>query len=63
MAITRAKTIAEYSIVKWLIAQNLALECFTLTMSGNEGTLEDKFGESMVLVYDPDEKSVYIKEQ
>lgn len=62
MAITRAKTIAEYSVIKWLISQNFAIECFTLTMNGNEGTLEDKSGETMVLVYDPDEKTVYAKE-
>lgn len=61
MAIKAAKTIAEYSIIRWLISQNFVLEFFTLEMEGNEGTLRDKTGESMVLVYDPEEKSVYVK--
>lgn len=62
MAIKEAKTIAEYAIRKWLIGQNFAIECFDLTMDGNEGTLKDQAGDSLVLVYDPGSKSVYIKE-
>lgn len=62
MAIKGAKTIAEYAVRKWLQEQNFAMECFTLTMDGNEGTLRDQPGDSLVLIYDPDSKSVYIKE-
>lgn len=58
----KAKSIAEYAIWKWLLQQNFAIEFFTLVMDGNEGTLKDKLGETMVLVYDPSSKSVYVKE-
>ncbi len=62
MAIKRAKTISEYAIRRWLTEQNFAMEYFTLTINGNEGTLEDRAGESMILVYDPGEKMVHVKE-
>lgn len=58
----KAKSIAKYAIWKWLLQQNFGIECFTLVMDGNEGTLKDKLGETMVLVYDPSSKSVYVKE-
>ena len=62
MAIKGAKTIAEYAIRKWLDAQNFAMEYFTLSMDGNEGTLTDREGASMVICYDPTEKLVCVKE-
>lgn len=61
MAIKGCKTIAEYAIRKWMLEQNFAVECFALTMDGNEGTLKDQVGESLVLVYDPGSKSVSIE--
>lgn len=61
VAIKKAETIAEYVIRKWLKEEGFALGLFILEMNGNEGTLKDHNGESLVLVYDPDEKSVYIK--
>lgn len=37
------------------------MEHFTLTMDGNEGTLTDRNGACMTLVYEPS-RAVYIKE-
>lgn len=62
MAVKGAKTIAEYAIRKWLDAQNFAMECFTLSMAGNEGRLTDQEGNSVVICYDPAEKLVCVKE-
>lgn len=61
MAIKNAKTIAEYAIRKYLQEQNFDTKYCTLEMSGHECTLTDQNGDSLVLVYDPDKKTVYIK--
>lgn len=57
----KSTTIAEYAIRRWLQERDLAMEHFTLEMHGNEGTLTDVNGDDIVLCYDPDTKSVYIK--
>ncbi len=62
MVIKGVKTIAEYVIMRWMIEENFATECFDLTMDGNEGTLTDRTGDSMVVVYDPKTQKVYEKE-
>lgn len=62
MMIRGAKTIAEYVIRRWLMEQNFAMECFTLTVDGETGTLKDSKGDSLTIVYDPDTKEVYIRE-
>lgn len=61
MSVKGAKSIAEYAIRSWLKTQNFNMNYFKLCMEGKEGTLKDQAGESMVLVYDPDSRSVYIK--
>ncbi len=61
MATYNVQTIAEYAVRKYLQNQGFAMDCFTLEMNGNEGTLTDRQGDSMVIVYDADTKSVYIK--
>ena len=61
MVTNNVQTIAEYAVRKYLQNQGFAMDCFTLEMSGNEGTLTDRQGDSMVIVYDADTKSVYIK--
>lgn len=63
MMIRGAKTIAEYVIRRWLMEQNFAMECFTLTMDGETGTLKDHQGDSLAIVYDPATKEVYIREE
>lgn len=52
MAVKGAKTIAEYAIKKWLLDQGFVMECFSLSINGNEA----------VLTYDSDTKSVQVKE-
>ncbi len=63
MTIKGAKTIAEYVIRRWMAEQNFAIGYFELTMNGNEGTLTDRTGDCMVLVYDSGRKAVYVKEE
>lgn len=62
MAIKGAKTIAEYAIRKWLESQNFAMECFKLSMDGNNGVLTDNNGDTLILAYDNGTRSVYEKE-
>jgi len=62
MSIGGAKTIAEYAIRRWLTEQGFDMGCFSLTIDGNTGTLEDHQGDSLVMVYDSAAKTVYIKE-
>ena len=62
MAIKGAKTIAEYTIRKWLKEQGFALGLFILDMNGIEVILTDDNGEKLILIYDPASKSVRIKE-
>lgn len=58
----RSRTIAEYAIRSFLDREGFAMECFDLSMDGNEGTLTDKNGDSMVLVYNAEERTVQVKE-
>ncbi len=59
---TGAKTIAEYAIKKWLKNQELALEYFKLSMDGDRGILTDRNGETLVLQYHSDTKTVSLQE-
>ena len=63
MAIKGCKTIAEYAIRRWLESNNFAMQYFELEIKGNEGTVTDRAGESMTLVYDGFARDVYIKDQ
>lgn len=62
MVVKRAKTIAEYAIRKWLLDQGFVMECFSLSMNGNEAVLTDRNNDTLILVYDSDAKSVQVKE-
>ena len=53
-----AKSIAEYSIRKWLQEHNFDMRYFTLEMIGNKGYLKDMNDEQMILVYECGEVSV-----
>ncbi len=53
------KSIAEYSIHKWLQDQEFVMSEFELTISGNEGVVKDKIGNTITLVYDGVTKTVY----
>lgn len=56
-----AKSIAEYAIRKWLEVHEFDMSQFELTMNGNEGTLTDKVGDSILLAYDASTRRVYEK--
>lgn len=55
-------SIAEYAIRSWLQNQNFATNNFELIMSGNEGILKDRNGDTITLIYDGTEKVVYMKD-
>lgn len=57
-----ARTIAEYAIKKWLQDENFVMSEFEVVISGEQGTVKDKNGDSITLVYDSDSKTVYVKE-
>ena len=57
-----AKSIAEYAIRKWLREENFELNCFQITMEGNEAVLTDSAGDTLRLLYDSTDKTVYVAE-
>lgn len=61
MVIKGAKTIAEYAMKRWAAEQGFVMEHFTLTVSGNNGKLEDRHGDSIMLVYDRETKTVHVE--
>lgn len=60
--INGCKTIAEYAIRRWMEHENFAAGYFTLIMNGTEGTVKDRSGDSLILEYDPKDKSVRVKD-
>lgn len=58
-----AKSIAEYAIRMWLMEHNFEMSCFTLTMNGNKGLLEDRNKDTMILVYNKDTRTVSVEEE
>ena len=56
------KSIAEYAIRKWLTTQGFQMAFFNLDVHENEGVLIDHNGDTLLLVYDRETKSVYAKE-
>lgn len=59
--VKRAKSIAEYAIRKWM-DENFFMSELHLTMMGNEAKLIDRNKDELILVYDGDSRTVYIKE-
>lgn len=57
-----AKSIAEYTIRKWLQSEGFEMRYFKLTVHDNEAMIVDSAGDTLRLVYDNDTKSVYVKE-
>lgn len=57
--IKSCKSIAEYAMRKWMADHDFAIGCFTLEITGNEGIVTDKTGESIRLVYNTSDKCVY----
>lgn len=56
------KTIAEYAFRRWMAAQEFADGYFTLEVTGNEGVITDRAGDTLLLVYDSERKYVSVKE-
>ena len=48
-------------MLRWAITQGFVMEHFTLTVSGDTGKLEDRDGDSIVLVYDRETKTVHVE--
>lgn len=46
------RSIAEYAIRRWLQEHNFEMSCFTLTINGNKGLLEDVNHDTLLLFYD-----------
>ncbi len=61
MTIKGCKSIAEYAIRRYLVDQGFQIAFFDLEMQNNEGKVTDCNGDSLTLVYDSGEKSVYMK--
>ena len=59
MAIKGAKTIAEFAIRQWMQNNSFVMDCFNLSMNGNEGIITDEANDSLTVVYDPGTKQVY----
>ena len=57
----RSKTIAEYAIRKWLENEGFQMEYFRLKVIGNLGIAIDSRGDKLILTYDSDTHSVYVK--
>ncbi len=62
VAVKGAKTIAEYAIRRWLLEQGFVIEHFSLSLDGNIGVLTDRNNDALTLVYEPDIRSVRVKE-
>ena len=62
MAIKKCQSIAEYAIRRWMERENFVDGYFSLEMDGNEGTIKDRVGDTLVLMYDPETKEVTVKE-
>ena len=60
LAIKGARTIAEYVIRKWIQDNNFDMEWFHLEMSGDEGILIDRSGDTLHLQYDKHSKKVIV---
>ena len=61
MSDKRSKTIAEYAIRKWLENEGFQMEYFRLKVIGNRALLMDMRGDKLILAYDSDTHSVYVK--
>lgn len=56
------KTIAEYAFRQWMASQGFVDGYFNLEVTGNEGVITDRAGDTLLLVYDSERKYVSVKE-
>lgn len=57
-----AKSIAEYTIRKWMEEQGFDMKYFVLHMNGNKATLEDRYGDKMIISYNRETHEVNLEE-
>lgn len=56
------KSIAEYTMRRWMQANRFAEGYFNLEVAGNEGIIRDTNNDTLVLVYNPVLREVTVKE-
>ena len=57
-----AKSIAEYTIRKWMEEQGFDMKYFVLHMNGNKATLEDRYGDKMIVSYNRETHEINLEE-
>ncbi len=57
------KTVAEYAVRCWMRDNGFVLSCFSVEMDGNRGEITDQTGDSIVVCYDPKNKSVRVEKE
>lgn len=57
---SRIKSVAEYAFISFLNNSGFDIREFELEINGNIGILKDKIGNTLMLSYDKDSKSVYV---
>ena len=60
MSLKNARTISEYVIRKWLEENRFDMDWFQLEMSGEDGILKDRTGDTLKLRYDKHSKKVIV---
>lgn len=56
------KTIAEYAIKKWMEDNEFVMSEFSVEITGNEATITDRTGDSMMVRYNQETKRVEVIE-
>ena len=57
---SRIKSVAEYAFISFLNNSGFDIREFEFEINGNIGILKDKIGNTLMLSYDKDSKSVYV---
>ena len=57
----KAKTIADYAILRWMDINNFEIDKFRLEMHGNSGIITDCYGDSMEVSYNPKTKEITVE--
>lgn len=62
MTIKGCRSIAEYAMLRWMCEHGFADKYFTLEVSGHDGIIRDKAGDTLEITYDGDAMCVYVKD-
>lgn len=60
MAIKKRMSIAEYAMHRWMVEHGFSDDHFTLSVSGNEGVISNRYGDVIGLGYDSAKERVYV---